>query len=88
MRMRRPLWTCLLVVAVAASPAAQQGARGGQWRSHGGDLGSTKYAPLDQINKDNVSQLRIAWRRPAVDPSLVARRARTSSTRTTFARRR
>jgi quinoprotein glucose dehydrogenase len=64
--------TLLLIIAIAASPAAQQGARDGQWRWHSADLGSTKYAPLDQINKDNVSQLRIAWRRPAVDPSLVA----------------
>ena len=31
-----------------------------------------KYAPLDQINKDNVSRLRIAWRRPAVDASLAS----------------
>ena len=49
---------------------AQQGAGRGEWRSHGGDLGSTKYAPLDQITKANVSRLSIAWRRPAVDPSL------------------
>ena len=44
--------------------------RRGEWRWHGGDPGSTKYSPLDQINKDNVSQLHIAWRRPAVDASL------------------
>jgi hypothetical protein len=31
--------------------------RTGEWRWHSGDLGSTKYSPLDQINKDNVSQL-------------------------------
>jgi quinoprotein glucose dehydrogenase len=49
---------------------APRAERGGEWRSHGGDPGSTKYAPLDQIDKDNVSRLRIAWRRPAVDPSL------------------
>src|SRR4029079_14154822 len=48
---------------------AQQGARGGEWRYHSGDLGSTKYAALDQIDKTNVSRLRIAWRRPAVDAS-------------------
>jgi quinoprotein glucose dehydrogenase len=62
------------VVAVALVTAigeAQHGAANGEWRSHGGDPGSTKYAALDQINKDNVSRLRIAWRRPAVDPSLI-----------------
>src|SRR6185503_5955512 len=34
---------------------AQQGARGGEWRWHSGDLGSTKYSPLDQITRDNVA---------------------------------
>lgn len=53
---------------------AQQGAAGGEWRWYSGDLGSTKYAPLDQINKDNVARLQIAWRRPAVDGSLVKRK--------------
>ena len=58
------------VVLGTAAPGAQQGARGGEWARYGGDAGTTKYAPLDQINKDNVSRLRIAWRRPAVDPSI------------------
>jgi glucose dehydrogenase len=73
-RMRILLYAGLALVAVTAAPAAQSGARGGDWRWHGGDLGSTKYAPLDQINKDNVSTLRIAWRRPAVDPGLAKTR--------------
>src|SRR5437867_3157861 len=41
-------------------------ARTGEWREYGGDQGYTKYSPLDQINKSNVTQLRIAWRRPAI----------------------
>ena len=40
---------------------AQYGAKNGEWRYYGGDLGSTRYAPLDQINKDNVKDLRVAW---------------------------
>ena len=48
---------------------AQQGAADGEWRSFAGDLGSTKYSGLDQIDADNVDQLQIAWRRPIVDPS-------------------
>ena len=72
MRMRIPFWASLAVIAITAAPAAQRGARGGEWQRHSGDPGSTKYAALDQISKDNVSQLRIAWRRPAVDPGLVA----------------
>ena len=59
-----------MMVLAASIGSAQQGSRGGEWRYHSGDLGSTKYSPLDQINKANVSRLRIAWRRPAIDASL------------------
>src|SRR5690606_20645996 len=33
-----------------------------QWTTYGGNLASQRYAPLDQINKDNFKDLRIAWR--------------------------
>jgi quinoprotein glucose dehydrogenase len=33
-----------------------------EWRHYAGDSGSTKYSPLDQINKDTVKDLRIVWR--------------------------
>jgi len=32
------------------------------WRQHRGDLASTNYSPLEQINKSNVKDLQIAWR--------------------------
>jgi quinoprotein glucose dehydrogenase len=45
------------------SPAwGQTGAKNGEWRTYGGDLGSTRYAPLDQINAKNFSELEVAWR--------------------------
>jgi quinoprotein glucose dehydrogenase len=40
----------------------QLGAKNGEWRTYGGDLGSTRYAPLDQINAGNFSKLQVAWR--------------------------
>jgi quinoprotein glucose dehydrogenase len=40
----------------------QTGAKNGEWRTYGGDLGSTRYAPLDQINAGNFNQLEVAWR--------------------------
>jgi quinoprotein glucose dehydrogenase len=46
---------------LAISVAAQQGATNGEWRRIGGDAGSTRYSPLDQITAQNVSSLRIAW---------------------------
>src|SRR5438045_8973492 len=62
------------IVLAAALASAQQGApKSGEWTRYSGDAGSIKYAPLDQINKDNVKNLRIAWRRPAVDASISSR---------------
>ena len=52
----------LLLTLLAAHLLAQQGATKGEWRYYGGDAGSTKYSPLDQINASNVKQLEIAWR--------------------------
>src|SRR5437764_109725 len=73
MQPNAPIWVGLAIVLATALGAAQHGTRGGEWTRYGGDPGSTKYAPLDQINKDNVSQLRVAWRRPAVDSSITAK---------------
>jgi len=42
--------------------SAQYGAEGGEWRTFGGDLGSTRYAALDQINGENFEDLEVAWR--------------------------
>ena len=43
-----------------------------EWRSYNGDARSTKYAPLDQIDRDNVGDLDIVWRRPSIDPQITA----------------
>src|SRR6478609_2422639 len=41
---------------------AQDGAKNGEWRTYGADLGNTHYSSLDQINAANFNQLEIAWR--------------------------
>ncbi len=38
------------------------GTANGEWRTYGGDLASTRYSPLDQVNADNFSKLEVAWR--------------------------
>jgi hypothetical protein len=58
-----------LAVATATIAAA---ASQGEWRYFGGDKAFTRYSALDQINRDNVRTLRIAWRRPAVNARLIA----------------
>ena len=55
-----PLLVALCLGAVPAS--AQTGAAGGEWRTYGGDLGSTRYSPLDQINAENFNDLEMVWR--------------------------
>jgi len=40
----------------------QSGAKNGEWRSYAGDVASTRYSPLDQINASNFSKLEVAWR--------------------------
>src|SRR5262245_16310572 len=71
MRKIRVLIGLMILFCVSlGSAAAQHGARNGQWGIYSGDSGATKYAPLDQINKNNVGRVQILWRRPAVDPSL------------------
>ena len=50
------------LLLAAAVPSAQTGSANGEWRFYNGDAGSTRYAPLDQINKDTVKDLKIAWR--------------------------
>ena len=62
-------WCLLLSIGVmvgSLTPAAQQGTVGGEWLTHGGDKGFTRYSPLDQINEETVKNLRVAWRRPAL----------------------
>ena len=56
-----PAIVAILLGASIAAPA-QQGAQDGEWRYYGGDSGSTKYSPLDQIDRDTVADLDIAWR--------------------------
>jgi quinoprotein glucose dehydrogenase len=48
------------VAGESPAPAPQRGFA--EWLHNRGDLASTSYSPLDQINRDNFGTLRIAWR--------------------------
>ena len=55
-----------LAAASIAARSAMAGVRtfgsaGKEWPVYGGDQGATRYSPLDQINRENVSRLRQAW---------------------------
>lgn len=62
---------CLATLVAGVSLIALAQGRGGpaagtavssNWTTYGGNLASHRYSALDQINKDNFKNLRIAWR--------------------------
>jgi quinoprotein glucose dehydrogenase len=62
-----------IVAAVLVSHAflsAQRNPQEGEWRNYFGGTDGTKYSPLSQLNKDNVKNLRIAWRWRSADRPL------------------
>ncbi len=74
MRVFRAWFGRLLVIvsACAALSAASDPSAKEEWRQYSGDNGSTKYSPLDQINRSNVSKLRVAWRHSQIDAGFLA----------------
>jgi quinoprotein glucose dehydrogenase len=64
-RMTRRLPCALFSALAFTSSAPVAAAQDAEWRSYGGANNSNKYSTLDQINAENVRNLRIAWRQPA-----------------------
>jgi len=48
--------------SAAQTAPANSASAAGEWRTYGGDLASTRYAALDQINRTNFNTLQVAWR--------------------------
>lgn len=56
-------WALAVAGFSLTAALAQQGTpASGEWRVYGGDSGSTRYSPLDQINASNVKNLQVVWR--------------------------
>ncbi len=71
---RRAALLLLTTAAISAAPAAQRGATSpeGEWRAYAGDARGTKYSPLAQISRENVSKLAIAWKWSTADKAIQA----------------
>ena len=83
--MRRALFVVMLVAcrpvihrrAVASVDPSTSPRRGdpaaasGEWTHYSGNAASHKYSPLDQINKDTIGKLQIAWRWASPDNAVV-----------------
>ena len=54
-----PKWARLLpMLAIALGPSV---AAASDWMYYGGDEGGGRYSSLDQINRDTVGDLQLAW---------------------------
>ena len=66
-------WFGAFVIAVGAALTLNgKDQKSHDWPAYSADKGSTKYSPLDQINKDTVGKLQIAWRQAGVPAELKA----------------
>ena len=65
MRTARSIGLAAIVgFAVAAGADARDAIPDGDWRTINRDLAATRYSPLDEINRTNVSALKVAWSYP------------------------
>ena len=71
----------ILISAIFA--LATMAAQAADWPSYGGDNGSQKYSPLDQIAAGNVSSLTTAWSWNSVDNATVANNVANDNARAT-----
>ena len=55
-------FVCTAIVVVVGITTPQAIAADGEWHHYAGDGASTKYNPIDQIDKSNVTQLKEVWR--------------------------
>ena len=60
----------ILLVIASQTALSQYGTGSGDWPSYGGDAGSTKYSPLNQITPENFEDLEVAWTWTSIDADL------------------
>ena len=63
-RSHRVLGVAMGALLLASGPSAA--GQTSEWRAYAADQASTKYAPLDQINRDTVHDLEIVWRQSTI----------------------
>jgi len=60
-RFSRGLLVGALCAAVVVSAGLNFAESGKEWTIYGGDYANTQYSTLDQINQENVKNLKVAW---------------------------
>jgi len=56
----RALLLSMAIVTLSCS-SPPEGERAGDWPTYGGDQGAMQYAALDEVNRENVDRLQVAW---------------------------
>ncbi len=59
---RTLLSTAAVGLSTSVWPASAHASTDSDWRNYANDLANSRYAPLDQINASNFSNLEVAWR--------------------------
>ena len=52
----------VILAGTSLMVSGQTGIKNGEWPHWGANIANTKYSALNQINRDNVKNLRVAWR--------------------------
>ena len=66
----KTLTAAYLVLLLTGSSSAQT-IKPEEWPVYGRDLAGSRYSPLDQINRENVKELRVVWRWKSPDNEAV-----------------
>src|SRR5688572_22656832 len=56
-----------VTLTVPSAQGVRRGTENGEWRTLGGDMGHTRYSPLDQITPANFETLKEAWKFSPID---------------------
>jgi quinoprotein glucose dehydrogenase len=56
-----PVLIALLWATIGSLSAHAQSSASSDWPNYGNDPGGTRYSPLTQINRENVTNLKVAW---------------------------
>jgi quinoprotein glucose dehydrogenase len=70
MRVALPLAAAVAISFGVSSIHAQRELAAGEWRAYAGSTLGLKYSPLDQITRENVKDLQIAWKWSSVEIDL------------------
>ena len=79
--MRNASFALLLHVGACVSPISQPTpAEDGEWRAYGFDALGSRFSPLSEINRENVSRLTVAWTYHTGEPLPTSNRKRSLET--------